>query len=100
MSDHQEENAWIGARMREIQEFWHDRFDEDESLRAAGSDRPDPLPEHADDDLRLIHDFDDVGMGTRESCFAVLPEGPEMSRRFAHHLSSEAQRCPSQRRAS
>jgi len=47
------------------------------------------LPEHADDDLRLIHDFDDVGMGTRESCFAVLPEGPEMFRRFAHHLSSE-----------
>jgi len=40
MSDHQEENAWIGARMREIQEFWHDRFDEDESLRAAGSDVP------------------------------------------------------------
>lgn len=85
-----ERNEWINARTTQIQEAWHDLFDADTSDYAEENPRPDPLPRDSDDDLRLMFGLPDIDASTRAACFALLPAGAEMCRRFEEHVSSPA----------
>ncbi len=82
-------NEAIKARIREWQIAWHDLFDADQTLIAAGEfERPDPLPDREDIDFRLIFGLSQAEAATREACFALFPNGAQMAERFSQHLGS------------
>lgn len=81
---------WINAANRHWQLRWHDLFDVDGDLIAAGEfDRPHPLPGEVNCDFRLIFGLPRATSKTRQECFALFPSGPEMHRRFQEFLSSK-----------
>lgn len=84
----QEQNEWINARMWQIQLRWHDLFDADPGEYASQTPRPDPLPTHVDDDHRLMFGLRGIAPDTRRACYAMLPEGAEMCRRFDLFVTS------------
>lgn len=83
----QEENAWRMRKYAECQRFWHDRFDEDETL-GGPAERPDPIPSHIDEDYRLLCGFAAAKTETRLACYSIFPHGVEMHRRFEEYLSA------------
>lgn len=83
------QDAWIEARMHDWQGQWHDLFDEDGDLAAAGEfERPAPLPDDVFCDDRLIFGLSRATPDTRQKCFALFPSGAEMYRRFDTYLTS------------
>ncbi|MEX3015559.1 hypothetical protein [Gymnodinialimonas hymeniacidonis] len=77
------------TQIRYWQIRWHDLFDADQSLIAAGEfERPAPLPEREDLDFRLIFGLRQAELATREACFAPFPNGEEMAARFDQFLTS------------
>ncbi len=76
--------------MRDWQRRWHDVYDIDHDLVAAGDfDRPDPLPDDPNRDYRLIFGLSRATLATRHACFEIFPSGPKMHDRFQDFLSKE-----------
>lgn len=85
-----DQNAWIKKTMRDWQLRWHDLFDVDRDLIAAGDfDRPSPLPCEIYRDYRLIFGLSRASPKTRQACFDVFPLGTKMHDRFQDFLSSK-----------
>lgn len=85
-----DQSAWIKNSMREWQLRWHDLFDADRDLIAAGEfDRPDPIPHEIDSDFRLIFGLSRASQNTRKACFELFPSGTKMHERFHKFLSSK-----------
>ncbi len=82
------QNDWINQMFGAWQAVWHDLFDHDTALQAAGEfERPDPLPEYPNSDYRLVLGFCHALPETRRACFALFPNDAEMHRRFESHLA-------------
>lgn len=82
------QNDWIKQKMRAWQSDWHEVFDQDPVLCATEEfERPDPLPENIQSDYRLIFGLSKATRKSRQSCFALFPEGAEMQRRFETFLA-------------
>jgi hypothetical protein len=90
-----DESAYIKARFKDWQLAWHDLFDQDAALLAAGEfARPDPFPDEIDRDYQLIFGLSRATPATREKCFALFPEGAEMCRRFEEFRSAKPEPLP------
>ncbi|MFV0475882.1 MAG: hypothetical protein ACK5MQ_17020 [Pikeienuella sp.] len=84
----EQQNQWIKARHRLWRERWHDAFDKDATLEAAGEfERPEELPAKMDTDHRLIFGLSQAEAATMAACFACFPAGAEMQRRFEAYLA-------------
>ncbi len=85
-------NQAIKTHIHDWRIAWHDLFDADQTLIAAGEfERPDPLPDREDLDFRLIFGLRQAEPATREACFALFPNGAEMAARFDQFLSTPLQ---------
>jgi hypothetical protein len=91
------QNQWITERFKDWQRAWHDAFDTDATLQAAGEfERPDPLPDDVQDDYRLVFGLSHAEQKTRQHCFAMFPNGAEMHRRFDQFLAAQPTRMSEQ----
>lgn len=61
-----EAEEWFNAKTKECQIFWHDRFDEDQTLGGGLEERPEELERFVSDDYRLISGFANAQPETRE----------------------------------
>lgn len=85
------QNDWIKQKQREWQGDWHEVFDRDPLLCAINEfQRPNPLPENIQCDYRLIFGLSRATRESRQSCFALFPEGAEMQQRFEIFLTEDA----------
>lgn len=94
-TDRDLQNQWIMERLHEWQLAWHDLFDPDPLLIAAGEfGRPDPLPKDTDSDYRLIFGLSRATPQTRAACFALFPSGDKIDSRFDSFLTTRPVQMP------
>lgn len=83
------QNRWIKAKEREWQLAWNDLFDQDPGQPTAdNAAKGDSIPDRPSEDYRLIFGLSEVTAQTRAGCFALLPEGAEVARRFEQFMQS------------